>query len=101
MCIRDRLEALQRAAFNARANNERHIALVSGVPGSGKTLVGLQFVYQTRFSDSEAARPAIFLSGNGPLVEVLQHALKSKVFVQDVHGFLVRYGGPYLSLIHI
>jgi len=93
------LEALQRAAFNARANNERHIALVSGVPGSGKTLVGLQFVYQTRFSDSEAARPAIFLSGNGPLVEVLQHALKSKVFVQDVHGFLVRYGGPYRARI--
>jgi DUF2075 family protein len=91
--IPEALEALQKAAAQARSQNERHIALVSGVPGSGKTLVGLQFVYQTRFSDNEAARPAIFLSGNGPLVEVLQHALKSKVFVQDVHGFLVRYGG--------
>ena len=33
------------------------------------------------------------LSGNGPLVKVLQHALKSRVFVADVHGFLKQYGG--------
>jgi hypothetical protein len=88
------LHALQTAAGEARTKKQRHIALVSGVPGSGKTLVGLQFVYQTRFSDIEGARPAVFLSGNAPLVDVLQHALKSKIFVQDVHGFLVRYGGP-------
>lgn len=88
------LGALQSAATEARAKKERHIALVTGVPGAGKTLVGLQFVYQTRFSSNDAERPAVFLSGNGPLVDVLQHALKSKVFVQDVHNFLVRYGGP-------
>jgi hypothetical protein len=35
----------------------------------------------------------VFLSGNGPLGKVLQHSLKSKVFVQDVHGFLKEYGG--------
>ena len=35
----------------------------------------------------------MFLSGNGPLVKVLQHALKNKSFVQDVHGFLKEYGG--------
>jgi DUF2075 family protein len=35
----------------------------------------------------------VFLSGNGPLVEVLQYTLRNKVFVQDVHGFLKQYGG--------
>jgi hypothetical protein len=35
----------------------------------------------------------VFLSGNGPLVAVLQHALKSSVFVRDVHGFLKEHGG--------
>jgi hypothetical protein len=71
---------------------------VTGVPGAGKTLVGLQFVYLTRFSEDEAERPAVFLSGNGPLVDVLQHALKNRIFVQDVHGFLVRYGGSPIKL---
>jgi hypothetical protein len=87
------LEALQRVARQAQEKGERHLALVTGVPGAGKTLVGLQFVYETRFSDDEGERPAVFLSGNGPLVDVLQHALKNKIFVQDVHGFLLRYGG--------
>lgn len=70
-----------------------HLALVTGVPGAGKTLVGLQFVYSTRDNRQSHDRDAVFLSGNGPLVKVLQHALKSNVFVQDVHGFLRQYGG--------
>lgn len=69
---------------------------MTGVPGAGKTLLGLQFVYTTSFSD--ANRPAVLLSGNGPLVEVLQNALKSKVFVQPVHGFLKQYGGNRAKL---
>ena len=91
--IPEALASLQNAATTAKEHHERHISLVTGVPGAGKTLVGLQFVYETRFTGEEGERPAIFLSGNGPLVNVLQHALKSRVFVQDVHGFLVRYGG--------
>ena len=87
------LESLQNAASTAKSKHERHISLITGVPGAGKTLVGLKFVYETRFSEDESKRPAVFLSGNGPLVNVLQHALKSKVFVQDVHGFLISYGG--------
>ena len=69
-------------------------ALVTGVPGEpGKTLVGIQFVYSSHFGENGNARKAVFLSGNGPLVTVLQHALRSQVFVQDVHGFLKQYGG--------
>ena len=77
----------------AHSTNTHHLALVTGVPGAGKTLVGLQFVYDNHFGDKDAQRTAVFLSGNGPLVKVLQHALKSSVFVQDVHGFLKQYGG--------
>jgi len=87
------LASLQRTAREAQRKHERHLALVTGVPGAGKTLVGLQFVYLTRFSEDDSERPAVFLSGNGPLVKVLQHALKNQIFVQDVHGFLIRYGG--------
>jgi hypothetical protein len=35
---------------------------------------------------------ATFLSGNGPLVTVLQDALKSRVFVRDLHAFIKTYG---------
>lgn len=88
------IAALVAAANQARENRELHLALITGVPGSGKTLVGLQFVYENHFGDTGSRRTAVFLSGNGPLVDVLQYALKSRVFVQDVHGFLKQYGGP-------
>ncbi len=77
----------------AKGTGSHHLALITGVPGAGKTLVGLQFVYHNHFESNKTGKTAVFLSGNGPLVKVLQHALKSPVFVQDVHGFLREYGG--------
>lgn len=91
--IRETVAELIRISETAKSNNEQHLALVTGVPGSGKTLVGLQFVYSKHFDDKLGGRAAVFLSGNGPLVQVLQYALKSGIFVQDVHGFLKEYGG--------
>ncbi len=91
--ISDTIATLVAAANQASENRELHLALITGVPGSGKTLVGLQFVYENHFGDTGSQRSAVFLSGNGPLVQVLQYALRSKVFVQDVHGFLKQYGG--------
>jgi hypothetical protein len=91
--IPDTIATLVAAANEARQKQELHLALITGVPGSGKTLVGLQFVYENHFGDTGSKRTAVFLSGNGPLVEVLQYALESRVFVQDVHGFLKQYGG--------
>ncbi|MGP2526760.1 DNA/RNA helicase domain-containing protein [Acidaminococcus sp. LBK-2] len=56
------------------------LAFVTGVPGSGKTLLGLQLVYQeTKYS-------TWFLSGNNPLVEVLKYTLKSKSLVNQVYN---------------
>lgn len=56
------------------------LVLLTGVPGSGKTYLGLRLVH--------GRRDAAFLSGNGPLVETLQFALQSKASVQDVHAFV-------------
>ena len=79
---------LREIVRDAEVNSQRSLAFVSGVPGAGKTLVGLQFVYEESNQDTQA----IFLSGNGPLVEVLRDALKSKAFVSDLHAFIKTYG---------
>jgi len=57
----------------ARSKNQKYICFVTGVPGAGKTLVGLNVATQRR--DENASAHAVFLSGNGPLVKVLQEAL--------------------------
>lgn len=95
--VNDAVEELRSVAEKAIIEHGMHLALVTGVPGAGKTLVGLQFVYESHFV-AEDGQEAIFLSGNGPLVQVLQYTLsressEAKVFVRDVHGFLKRYGG--------
>ena len=58
----------------ARANHEHIVAFVTGVPGSGKTLVGLNAVHDPRFS-RDGHQPGAYLSGNSPLVRVLRVAL--------------------------
>lgn len=73
----------------ALAEGTRHLVLITGVPGSGKTLVGLQFVHE---SGEPGKAAAWFLSGNGPLVAVLQNALKSTVFVRRMYDFVKQYG---------
>ena len=76
-----------------KEDSSNSLVLVTGVPGSGKTLVGLQLVYT--LDNLHENINGVFLSGNGPLVEVLKHALGkgSKSFVQPVHNFLKEYGG--------
>lgn len=64
---------------HAKENNTHHLVLISGVPGAGKTFVGLTLAHDI---DS-----AVYLSGNGPLVDVLQDSLKNKAFVQALHGY--------------
>lgn len=94
------IEELITIARLAQQNKEVHLALVTGVPGAGKTLVGIQLVYENHLDESDIKNNAVFLSGNGPLVKVLQHALKNSIFVQDVHGFLKAYGGATTKIPH-
>ena len=62
----------------SKTNGEKSICFVTGVPGAGKTLVGLDVaVRQTYQGNNEPVEDegAVYLSGNGPLVAVLNEAL--------------------------
>jgi len=75
----------------ARAQRHRIISFVTGVPGAGKTLVGLNVA--TRGRDTAQSAHAVFLSGNGPLVAVLREALtRDEVARQKSRGIRVRKG---------
>ncbi len=57
----------------AKEHGKKALCIVTGVPGAGKTLVGLDVA--THSTDAEAELHAVYLSGNGPLVKVLHEAL--------------------------
>ncbi len=82
------LQRIAELIVDAEAKQERKLLLITGVPGSGKTLVGLRLIYER----SETAGRGLLLSGNGPLVAVLQDALESRVFLRDLHAFIKTYG---------
>ncbi len=91
----------------SKANSWKSICFVTGVPGAGKTLVGLDIA--TKHFDQNSELYSVFLSGNGPLVAVLREALsldkvlrlkekgkrikigkarsEVKAFIQNVHHF--------------
>jgi hypothetical protein len=102
---------------SARENRKKAICLLTGVPGAGKTLIGLN-VAATHTGHPESLR-SVYLSGNGPLVAVLREALardhirrrsdrgerirlsearsEVKQFIQNVHHFrdeCLRDDGP-------
>jgi len=91
----------------SRENSRKSICFVTGVPGAGKTLVGLHVA--TKHFDKRTDLYSVFLSGNGPLVAILREALardkvkreksngnrikksralsEVKSFIQNVHNF--------------
>lgn len=87
----------------ARAQNRRYVCFITGVPGAGKTLTGLNVVHDPSLR-AEDGPSGIFLSGNGPLVKVVREALvlsqqragrrrqdsahEVSTFIQNVHQFL-------------
>ncbi len=77
--IKHILEIIQKS----KENREKSICFVTGVPGAGKTLVGLDVAvkrtYQNGSTPSED-EGAVYLSGNGPLVAVLNEALAKDNF---------------------
>lgn len=66
-------KAVDQIIEDARAAGKKAICFVTGVPGAGKTLVGLDVA--NRHLDKDSATYSVFLSGNGPLVAVLREAL--------------------------
>ena len=100
-------ETISRVIERAKEDRHKAICFVTGVPGAGKTLVGLNIA--TKYIDQADAHHSVFLSGNGPLVKILQEALardmvartkaqgqkikkgeaksRVKAFIQNVHHF--------------
>lgn len=82
---------LEELVADAERSRRKLICFVTGVPGAGKTLVGLNVA--TRRSDVESGSPAVYLSGNAPLVAVLREALtRDEVARQKAAGLKVRKG---------
>ena len=100
-------EAISEIVDNAKGNQTKVICFVTGVPGAGKTLAGLNIANERLRTDQD--EHAVFLSGNGPLVKVLREALtrdelsrlpnphtgmtrklvlsKVEAFIQNIHHF--------------
>jgi hypothetical protein len=100
---RPTLDLISDIAREAARTQSRRLVLLTGLPGTGKTLVGLQLAHARFLDDLAVARPdgkptapAVYLSGNGPLVEVLQYELRGaggggKAFVRDVKAYVSTY----------
>ena len=95
----------------SKLGNKKSICFITGVPGAGKTLAGLNIANLR--SNYEKEEHAVFLSGNGPLVDVLKEALardkvksakennqlitkvsaknEVKSFIQNIHHFRDEY----------
>jgi hypothetical protein len=100
-------DAIAEIIRSSKALSRKSICLVTGVPGAGKTLVGLNVA--TQHIDKASELYSVFLSGNGPLVAILREALardkvrreaeagrrlkkgqalsEVKLFIQNVHHF--------------
>ena len=98
-------DEINRIIDYSKANHRKSICFVTGVPGAGKTLVGLNLAIQR--SDAAAGEHAVFLSGNFPLVTVLQEALaRDKVEQEKQRGNRVskaealRSTSAFIQIIH-
>ncbi|MGD0169234.1 MAG: DUF2075 domain-containing protein [Smithella sp.] len=100
-------DAVSAIIRSSKDNSRKSICFVTGVPGAGKTLVGLHIA--TTHIDKSNDLYSVFLSGNGPLVAILREALardkvkrekakgckikkgvamgEVKMFIQNVHNF--------------
>lgn len=103
--------SVDRVIESARSQRKKAICFITGVPGAGKTLVGLDVA--TKHMDASNDLHSVYLSGNGPLVKILCEALtrdeiaraKAKnmrlrvgetrksveLFIQNVHHFRDAY----------
>jgi len=102
--LQETTNTLVETVLDARSRSQKVICFTTGVPGAGKTLVGLNTVHRPEIKDLSS-----FLSGNGPLVNVIQEALvrdvrrtgisreqailEVRTFIHNVHRFADQYYG--------
>lgn len=71
--LKQTTDAINKIIDFSKKHNRKSICFITGVPGAGKTLAGLNIAIERQKIDEN--EHAVFLSGNGPLVDVLQEAL--------------------------
>ncbi|RVT52732.1 DUF2075 domain-containing protein [Rubrivivax albus] len=87
-CTSEKVAAIIR---QSRDSSSKSICFVTGVPGAGKTLVGLDVA--TRFQDASSELHSVYLSGNGPLVAILTEALaRDRIQQERLQGRAVKKG---------
>lgn len=98
-------DEINRIIEYSKDKNRKSICFVTGVPGAGKTLVGLNVAIQR--SNAQKGEHAVFLSGNFPLVTVLQEALaRDKVEQEALMGNklskkdTLRSTSAFIQIIH-
>lgn len=81
----------------SRDKSKKSICFVTGVPGAGKTLVGLNIA--NKHIDKDNDLYSVFLSGNGPLVAILREALtRDKVRHEKESGHKIKKGEAMRSV---
>ena len=65
-------DAIEQIISHSKNRGKKSICFVTGIPGAGKTLAGLGLAGKRR--DNEEGERALYVSGNGPLIKVLQEA---------------------------
>lgn len=111
--IKETYELLKNLCFcNLKKYHQKRIIFIGGVPGSGKTLIALQFLYnynhfvnnkeimeQRNINKEMYGNGAIYISGNGPLVNVLQYQIDEalnkkglgKAYIKGTMKFKIDY----------
>lgn len=91
----------------SKREGHKSICFVTGVPGAGKTLVGLEVAIKQTYNDENTGKEdgAVYLSGNGPLVAVLTEALARDNYKKNsAHGKLIsdsrREVSEFIQIIH-
>jgi DUF2075 family protein len=90
-------KAISKIIQESKEQNKKSICFVTGVPGAGKTLVGLDIAAK-HFNKTERSS-TVFLSGNGPLVAILREALtRDKVKREKLKGIKIKKGEVFSAV---
>ncbi|MDD9874873.1 MAG: DUF2075 domain-containing protein [Gammaproteobacteria bacterium] len=89
--LRDTSKTVAEIIKSAKEDSRKAICFVTGVPGAGKTLIGLDIA--TQHNDNTSDLYGVFLSGNGPLVAVLREALaRDQIRRKEIEGEKLKKG---------
>ncbi|MBW8016248.1 MAG: DUF2075 domain-containing protein [Planctomycetes bacterium] len=95
--LRETSQAISNAIEISKQRAQKTICFVTGVPGAGKTLVGLNIA--TTHIDEKSELYSVFLSGNAPLVMVLREALvRDKVEREKARGNKIKKGEAFSEI---